>query len=174
MSAPASTAIVKVDKRPYRKIAQEHWGLTTEQMKGMHVHHRVPQSKGGTNDPSNLYVCSPSFHAHVWHNGDGIVSWLDSARKGGKKGGKASAHKAKERYWTASKNGKGMGAISLKEKLEHRRKGGLAGKGVSKSSKGRKIPGMARPQEEHTCPHCQKIGKGVLMFRWHFDNCKHK
>ena len=27
---------------------------------------------------------------------------------------------------------------------------------------------------EHKCPHCNKIGKGPPMFRWHFDNCKKK
>jgi hypothetical protein len=27
---------------------------------------------------------------------------------------------------------------------------------------------------EHTCSHCGKIGKGPVMFRHHFDNCKHK
>ena len=25
-----------------------------------------------------------------------------------------------------------------------------------------------------TCPHCNKIGKGGCMLRWHFDNCKAK
>lgn len=24
----------------------------------------------------------------------------------------------------------------------------------------------------HTCPHCGKKGKGIVMFRHHFDNCK--
>ena len=24
------------------------------------------------------------------------------------------------------------------------------------------------------CPHCTKEGKGPIMFRFHFDNCKHK
>ncbi len=62
------SSIVKVDKRHHRIIAQENWGLTKDQMKGMHVHHRVPRSKGGTNDPSNLYVCSPEFHSRVWHD----------------------------------------------------------------------------------------------------------
>jgi hypothetical protein len=52
-------SIALVDKRPYRKIAQDNWGLTDEQMKGMHVHHRIPVSLGGTN------VCSPEFHARV-------------------------------------------------------------------------------------------------------------
>jgi hypothetical protein len=25
-----------------------------------------------------------------------------------------------------------------------------------------------------TCPHCNKIGKRLSMYRWHFDNCKLK
>ena len=80
-------SIVLVDKRPYRKIAQDNWGLTNEQMRGMHVHHRTPRSKGGTNDPSNLYVCSPWFHKNVWHNGE---EWIEWAAKGGQLGVQAS------------------------------------------------------------------------------------
>ncbi len=26
----------------------------------------------------------------------------------------------------------------------------------------------------YTCPHCGKQGKGPMMKRWHFQNCKHK
>ena len=26
----------------------------------------------------------------------------------------------------------------------------------------------------YTCPHCNKIGKGSIYFRWHGDNCKLK
>ena len=74
-----SVSIVVVDKRPYRKIAQDKWGLTDEQMQGMHVHHRVPVSKGGTNDPCNLYVCSPWFHKNVWHSEDGFNSLIPYA-----------------------------------------------------------------------------------------------
>lgn len=25
-----------------------------------------------------------------------------------------------------------------------------------------------------SCPHCGKLGKGPVMYKWHFDNCKHK
>lgn len=25
-----------------------------------------------------------------------------------------------------------------------------------------------------TCPHCGKTGKGLIMFRFHFDKCKYK
>jgi hypothetical protein len=94
MAIPPERSIVTVDKRPYRKIAQENWGLTDEQMKGMHVHHRIPVSNGGTNDPSNLYVCSPSFHQNVWHNGE---SWIKWATAGGKKGGPLGGRTCKER-----------------------------------------------------------------------------
>ncbi len=63
------SALVLLPKGTYRQIAQANWNLTDEQMKGMHVHHRIPRSKGGTDAPENLYVCSPSFHANVWHGG---------------------------------------------------------------------------------------------------------
>jgi len=85
-------AIVKVDKRHHRKIAQENWGLTKQQMKGMHVHHRIPVSEGGTNDPSNLYVCSPSCHS-IWHGGDNFTA---VAISGGRKGGSANTPKQQE------------------------------------------------------------------------------
>jgi hypothetical protein len=52
-------------------------------MKGMHVHHRIPRSKGGTNDPSNLYVCSPSFHKNCWHAEDSYNSLIPYAELGG-------------------------------------------------------------------------------------------
>jgi hypothetical protein len=83
-----NVSIVLVDKRPYRVIAQENWGLTDEQMKGKHVHHRIARSEGGTNDPSNLYVCSPSFHRYGWHDG---YYFVEKAEKGARK-----AHQQKE------------------------------------------------------------------------------
>jgi hypothetical protein len=58
-------------------------------MKGMHVHHRVPRSKGGTDAPENLYVCSPSFHANVWHDNDSFTLWAS-------KGGHASVERHKQ------------------------------------------------------------------------------
>jgi hypothetical protein len=82
-----NVSIVKVDKRHYRAIARENWGLTKEQMKGKHVHHRIKRSDGGTNDPSNLYVCSEWFHDNVWHAGEG--GFTGCASRGGKRGGYA-------------------------------------------------------------------------------------
>jgi hypothetical protein len=73
-------SIVLVDNRNHRVIAQENWGLTKRQMRGMHVHHRIKRSEGGTNDPSNLFVCSEWFHNNIWHSPEEYLSW---ARKGG-------------------------------------------------------------------------------------------
>ena len=75
-----SLSIVLVDNRNHRVIARENWGLTKEQMRGMHVHHRIKKSEGGTNDPSNLFVCSEWFHTNIWHSPSEYVAW---ARKGG-------------------------------------------------------------------------------------------
>jgi hypothetical protein len=87
-----TSSLVVVDKRHYRKIAQSNWGLTNAQMKGMHVHHRIPISQGGTNDPSNLYVCSPSYHRWVWHKGE---EWIEWALKGSQASTKSTQLKRK-------------------------------------------------------------------------------
>lgn len=92
-----NVSIVRVDRRPYRQIAQENWGLTDEQMQGMHVHHRLPLCKNGTNDPSNLYVCSPSFHKEVWHSTDGFNSLIPYAEEGSRKGARLGGLKTLER-----------------------------------------------------------------------------
>lgn len=34
------------------------------------------------------------------------------------------------------------------------------------------LPFVEMNKKEYTCPHCQKIGKGPGMKRYHFDNCK--
>ena len=90
-------SIVKVDRRSYRKIAQDNWGLTNEQMVGKHVHHRIHRRNGGGNDPSNLYVCSPWFHDNVWHKGDGgfIQLATEAGQRGGKKGGITTGNRHK-------------------------------------------------------------------------------
>jgi hypothetical protein len=116
-------SIVKVDHRHYRKIAQENWGLTNEQMRGMHVHHRIRRSNGGTNDPSNLYVCSEWFHDNVWHAGEGGFTGLASAA--GKLGAKAQPREVRVA------NGRKFGANNLRKAKErnpdHNRQAGLAG-----------------------------------------------
>lgn len=61
-----------------RNIARKHWGLTKEQMKGMHVHHFPPRSEGGKDIPEHLYVCSEQFHRKIWH---GDEYYMNNLRK---------------------------------------------------------------------------------------------
>lgn len=60
--------VLSREDQNYRRLAQASWGLTNEQMRGMHVHHHPPASEGGRNIPEHLYVCSPSMHAFGWHS----------------------------------------------------------------------------------------------------------
>ena len=47
---------------------------------------------------------------------------------------------------------------------------------------GKKLPAHSdwhKKNDHHTknvvvCPHCKKTGKGMVMQRWHFENCKQK
>ena len=156
------SAIVKVDKRPYRKIAQEHWGLTNKQMKGMHVHHCIPQSEGGPNDPSNLYVCSPWFHAHVWHD---RAFWIETQAKACVAGGRAN--KGVKRTPQAVENLR-KGALRRYSRPEERRLAGVRALG------NKSLTGKKNPHVPVTCPHCSKSGRPGPMARHHFNNCKHK
>jgi len=55
------------------------------------------------------------------------------------------------------------------QKMRNNRKG----KGTGPRSKETRKR-MSEGVPEHTCPHCGKTARGSSMFRWHFDNCKHK
>ena len=119
----------------YRKLAQEWYGLTDEQMIGRHVHHNPPRHKGGQNVPEHLYVYSPEIHDEV-HGGNGFTA---ACSEGGKVGGKIGG-KARNKNIEACKRGgqrggrvtgakaqtEGIGFFGLTEaeRRENSRKGG--------------------------------------------------
>lgn len=76
--------------RNYRKLAQEWYGLTDEQMINMDVHHNPPRHQGGQNIPEHLYVYHTTLHNAV--HGDDFTKW---ARKGGALGGRAQPTEVK-------------------------------------------------------------------------------
>jgi hypothetical protein len=80
----------------YRRIAQEWYGLTDEQMIGMDVHHNPPRHKGGRNIPEHLYVYHHTLHSAVHESN--FVLW---ARMGAK-----AVH--------AKKNKEGKSAVAVK------------------------------------------------------------
>lgn len=193
-----SSSLVLCDKRSYRKIAQDNWGLTDEQMKGMHVHHRIPQSKGGTNDPSNLYVCSPWFHANVWHHGDGSTTtyviagelgretrWKDKPRD--QEGGVAllyhcglslrdvaSLFSVSPAYVGRVLTDFGVTLRSNKRtgRPDKKKRKGYERTPETNQKRSRTMKGV--PKKKVICPHCGTTGDMGSLTRWHFDNCKHK
>lgn len=74
----------------YRKICQEHYGYSNEQMKNMDVHHIDGNREN--NNPSNLQLLSPEEHAQI-HQND-FVKW---ARKGSKLGNQSFLKRLKEK-----------------------------------------------------------------------------
>lgn len=73
--------VLSPEKRNYRKVAQDWYGLTDEQMVDMDVHHNPARHEGGRNIPEHLYVYHNTLHSAVHE--DEFVLW---ARKGSKKG----------------------------------------------------------------------------------------
>jgi hypothetical protein len=104
----------------YRKVAQQNWGLTDEQMKGKHVHHHPPVSEGGRNIPEHLYVCSPSMHTHGWHDGDYFIEQATSGGakgccKGGQKGGKT---RGKQMHAERDEQGRSLWTLRLHQERD--------------------------------------------------------
>jgi len=100
-----SVSIVVVrEAKNYRKLAQKSWGLTDEQMKGMHVHHCPPVCEGGRNISEHLYVCSPSMHAFGWHSEQYWISTQQLAAEMGRQTQKEMGLWVWSKDWQ-SKNG---------------------------------------------------------------------
>ena len=78
---------IKID---YRKICQEYYNYSNEQMLGMDVHHI--DGDRDNNHPSNLQLLSPEEHAKI-HKND-FVKW---ARKGSKLGNEAFLKRLEEK-----------------------------------------------------------------------------
>lgn len=54
-----------------------------------------------------------------------------------------------------------------------RKKMSLVGKGIKKTDSHKEKIRQSNKNQKWECPHCNVEG-GHGMFRWHFDNCKHK
>ena len=159
-----SVSIVRVDTRHYRTIARENWGLTKEQMKGKHVHHRIRVSEGGTNDPSNLYVCSPSFHRWCWHDGEEFVEWANEGpKKSHKEKDETGKSKTAIKAGTSSHsqrdaNGKSIRMLKLNQEKDSEGKSILAKKAAKASH--------AVKSEQGKSVNAQKANAALLKQVW--------
>lgn len=104
----------------YREVARRHWGLTKEQMKGMHVHHFPRVGEGGRNIPEHLYVCSPTMHQFGWHNDEFFVlaAGSSSGNKSGPRGKPPKKTRPTERdLLVYSLRKDGLSSTQIAEKL---------------------------------------------------------
>jgi hypothetical protein len=109
--------VLSREEANYRKLAQIHYGLTDEEMKGRHVHHNPPRYKGGRNIPEHLYVYSPEVHDSV-HGGNGYcLSCSEGGKIGGKIGGKVKNKNIEKCKEGGKKGGATTGAKAQKERI---------------------------------------------------------
>jgi hypothetical protein len=66
-------------KQNYRKICQEYYGYTDDDMKGMHVHHI--DGNRNNNNPNNLQLLTPEEHKKI-HESE-FVLWAEIGSKKG-------------------------------------------------------------------------------------------
>ena len=135
--------VLSTERRNYRKVAQDWYGLTDEQMEGMDVHHNPPRHNGGRNIPEHLYIYHTTLHVAI--HGSDFIDW---ARKGS-----AFAHVEKTedgKSITAVKAGMGL----HKEKDEWGRSVNAV-KGIkklheAKDRSGKSIQGLKNAERLHS------------------------
>jgi hypothetical protein len=71
--------VLSQERKKHRKLAQEWYGLTDEQMRDCDVHHNPPRSEGGRNIPEHLYVYHFTLHDAV--HGDDFTKWARTGAK---------------------------------------------------------------------------------------------
>lgn len=86
----------------------------------------------------------------------------EAKRKIGEASSKRNKGKGNPRYGKSHTN-------ETRKKISENRKGKGTGPKTAETRKK-----MSESTPEYTCPHCGKSARGSSMFRWHFDNCKHK
>jgi hypothetical protein len=138
----SSAIVLSPERYNYRRVAQLHWGLSDEQMQGMHVHHHPPLHEGGRNIPEHLYVCSPEMHQHGWHNDEFYVL----------QAGKTTGNKSSKRGRPSKKS-----ELSERDiKVYKLRSQGLSSAEISK------ILGISRDMAKKSYQWCLKLGLPTL------------
>ena len=148
-------------------------------------HHIIPKSLGGLDDQSNLVRLTAREH-FICHQ---LLTKMTTGL---------------ERIKMLHALGKFVQVNHLQQRILNARQYDIARKAISEARTGTKRPGIGGVKKGNTpwnkglaqgrhsdesnlsrshtmknkptteCPHCGKIGKGNVMYRFHFDNCKQK
>ena len=141
----------------------------------MHIHHIIPRHMGGTDHPDNLIELSIEKHAQAhkklyeehgkiedkmaWKGLAGMINDEEIIKMRQSIGGKNV-----KGYKRTSENCANISAVKLGKKIGKQPKMSLAKKDNKYA--------LGYTHKNEQCPHCNKIGSGGVMKRWHFDNCK--
>ena len=148
-------------------------------------HHIIPKSLGGTNNSDNLVRLTAREH-FVCHylltkmtQGYERVKMLHALGKFVQNNHLQQRDITSRRYEIARKaiieariGTKRPGIGGVKKGSIPWNKGIAQGKHSEESNKSRSITMKSKPEIQ--CNYCGKIGKGSVMYRYHFANCKHK
>lgn len=168
---------------------------------GFEIHHYIPKSVGGTDDPANLVYLTPREHYTAHHIlarlfGAGIFSFSFYRMSQPDQGNTGRSYTVTARQYETAR----LGLVSYlknrkysEDSLAKMREGQqrrFREQGVSEETRSKlSAAGMGRTPDEATrqklreankrqysedliCPHCGKSGKSRVMARWHFDRCK--
>jgi len=131
-----SDIVLSTDKYNYRKVAQQHYKLTDEQMKDIDIHHNPPRCEGGRNIPEHLYIYHATTHKAI-HDKQA----LDWARK-------SSGNKTGRRGKPSTK----IKPTSQDLKILKLRQSGLSRKEVAN------LLGLKEHQVKRAVRECSKFG----------------
>ena len=146
-------------------------------------HHIIPKSLGGQNTKDNLVRLTAREHFICHHLLTKMTSGNDRIKMLHALGKFVQVNHLQQRIITArqyhiarkaiseARTGtKRPGAGGVKKGNVPWNKGLLQGRHSDESNMSRSVTMKNKPS--FTCPHCDKVGKGNVMYRYHFDNCK--
>lgn len=154
--------------RNHRQILIDYWRQyipTWYIPKGYHVHHIVPLSAGGTDDPRNLIALHPDDHVTIHEmRGDRCTRNHVFLKEHTFKPGYEPWNKGKKLHYEVWNKGKKLHYETVRTNPFQ--------PGNVPWNKGRKY--TKGPEKRLVCEHCGKETSGGNYVRWHGENCKGK
>jgi hypothetical protein len=141
-----------------------------------HIHHKIPRSRGGTDDEWNLVEMDP--YTHAYEHALDFVLFDNAPMFDFRQQGWILLPEALKKVVRETHSSRMSGSFNPSSKGvsdNTRQKMSDVRRGVPKSEDHkRKIKESSLSYVPVKCPHCEKEGRASQMRQWHFENCKQK